>query len=141
MFRIQNKTPTTAVDGASEYLKSFGLFGAPRIDEANSSSISEIRHAHDDPDDFAEFEEALRNLCETLGIDREDLDFEFLQLSDIWDESDFTLPRRIRCIVHCLALLGVFNFPTPLGTENRNRQRNRQREFWDANAHAAFKSK
>ena len=68
-------------------------------------------------------------MYDRLVVEDEKVDFEFLSLSDIWDENDVTLPRRIRCSVHNFALMAVIDFIS-----------RRQRDFWNANPHVDFKS-
>ena len=69
-------------------------------------------------------------MLERLGAEYENEDFEFIDLSDVWDEAEFVLPKKIRCQVHNLALMGVIDFLS-----------RSQIDFWSANPHGEFKSK
>lgn len=128
-YRIRTKTQSTTVDGASEYKKCFRLFGAPKFDENNTTTMGEIRD---------EFEEAGRHEeLESLESEIRDADPEFnlTDLSEIW-ETDVSLPRRIRGIVHLLALLGNVDFGT-----TATQRPSRATRFWRDTPHARFKSK
>ena len=57
-------------------------------------------------------------------------EFNFTSLADIWNDTDITVPRRIRCAVHLLCLMGVLDFIS-----------RRQKDFWAQISHATFKSK
>ena len=85
-----------------------------------------------------EFEEAGRHEeLESLESEIRDADPEFnlTDLSEIW-ETDVSLPRRIRGIVHLLALLGNVDFGT-----TATRRTSRATRFWRDTPHARFKSK
>ena len=128
-FRIYKKTISCPVDGARNYEKSFRLFAAPRIDETNDTTVAEIRaELRNRPEDFEEIESGVQESVDKLGL--EDVDIELLSLSDIWNDNDLTLPRRIRCAVHLLALTGTPDFGS-----------RRQKDFWDAHDHKEYKSK
>ena len=118
------------MDGASNYKKSFELFGAPQIDEKNETTVAKIRHElRQRPEAMEEIEHGVRESANKLGL--EDADFEFLKLSDIWDDTDLTLPRRIRCGSHLLNLTGIPDWGSK-----------RQKDgFWDFHYHIPFKSK
>ena len=97
------------VDGASNYKKCFRLFGRKAIDSdgTNETSLDEIREEFIKDDKEEEFEDLEDEIRNDAGV--EDDDIEMINLDEIWDES-ISLPRRIRCFVHLLALLGVVKF-------------------------------
>ena len=124
-----------AVDGAKNYEKSFEMFGPPQVDEKNKITIGEIRDEFTKDgrgEDFDELERNFRESAAHAGLSEEQIQSELLSLEEIWDDTDETLPRRIRCFVHLLVLLPKINFG------NGSRQ---TKEFWSKILHATFKSK
>ena len=141
-FRIRNKTTTTVVDGASNYKKSFEMFGAEQIGGTNPITVQEIQREfkkHKKEEEYLEIEQSLRasfengrtddneHLISTLAKERE---FAMTSLDEIWEDSDLTLPKRIRCGTHNLNLTGKPDF-----------KGKRQQPFWNANPHGEYKSK
>ena len=120
------------MDGASENTKAFRIFGDETIGEASKFTVKDLRAEFRNKNDerLQMYEDELKDLYDTK-YDEDGPEFEFCTLSDLWDESDETLPKRIRCIVHLLALISDVKF------ENE-REKN---GFWKHHPHAPFKSK
>ena len=147
IFRIRNKTSTTTVDGASNYKKSFEVFGAQQIGEANPITVAEIQKVFvkaKKQDEYEEIEEDLRAAYEKAKLKNstddnnqdhnstlaDNQEFSHTSLEDLWDDSDLTLPRRIRCATHNCNLTGKPDF-----------KGKRQKPFWNKTPHTDFKSK
>ena len=123
------------MDGASNYLKSFRVFGDETIGGTNTNTLGEIRHEFVKDHRGEEFDELVNNFVEKAqqaGLSDVEIENEFLTLAEIWNDNEESLPKRIRCIVHLLVLIPILNFGITT---------TQYKDYWKNVPHAEFKSK